>query len=142
MLHKYNVYVFVKYKYEYLKAEHIETKTITKKYLFGLITITKTYTVNAYTSLYIEGDFSEALELAKEYQETGYGEYKVLSHNCLHYAQDLLKNGQCTSDTMQKAISHTYGIVPALYIPNLLSYRVRSIRTHRYPQFPSAIRHY
>ena len=88
--------------YEYLKAKHIETKTITKKYLFGLITITKTYTVNAYTSLYIEGDFSEALELAKEYQETGYGEYKVLSTIAYIMHKTCLKMGNALAIQCKK----------------------------------------
>ena len=88
--------------------------------MFGLIKIPiGTIIVREYVAMYIPGDFSEAFIKAQKYEKSGYGPYNPFTHNCLHYAQELLKSGTCRDLAMEVSVSKTSGFIPIAYVNNL-----------------------
>ena len=65
--------------------------------------------------MYIKGDFSASYELAKEYNGTNYGGYKVMKNNCLHYVKELLQAGSPDSYRTRININNPT-IVPIEYL--------------------------
>ena len=73
-----------------------------------------------YVAMYIPGDFSEAVIRAGKYKKSGFGPYNPVAHNCLHYAQELLKSGTCYDWAMQESISKANGFIPVTYIYDVM----------------------
>ena len=76
----------------------------------------------------IPGDFSASVVLAEEYFENGYGDYHFISHNCLHYAREILQAGDCEDDYMDSALSMPATIIPSRFIGVLQWTRISLMR--------------
>ncbi len=61
---------------------------------------------------YISGDFTESLELARNYEGTNYGGYNLFTNNCLHYAKEILTAGKFENEIQQAFANNSHTIIP------------------------------
>ena len=58
-----------------------------------------------YSTLYLEGDYTASLSLAKEYEKNkDIGRWNTFSNNCAQYTHMLLKEGKHVNPNTQKCI--------------------------------------
>ena len=113
-----------------VKPDGYTTYVTTQKidYVFGFIPVVLEYQepVQVYTSgvqyVPLKGDFSESIELAWEYKNEKYGGYDLVTNNCAHYAQEILKEGTVYNEKIEKFLETSDTIIPADLYAFLYSY--------------------
>ena len=80
--------------------------------------------------VYLQGDFSESVDYAKECDGTDYGGYCFFRNNCAHYAQDVLKKGDYRYSNDRRRVRSYMGIIPGEFYnyikPSALELAVRN----------------
>ena len=71
--------------------------------------------ISGFKYKYISGDFTESLELAREYEGTNYGGYHLLINNCKHYIQELLSVGDFDDTFVKSAAIGSVAMSPIGY---------------------------
>lgn len=61
----------------------------------------------------LKGDFNKSIKLAWEYDDDEYGGYDLVTNNCAHYAQEILKEGTVYNDKIEKFLETSDTTIPA-----------------------------
>ena len=86
--------------------------------------------------LYIKGDFTDSMEYARSYENSDYGGYCALCNNCVHFAQNTLKEGNFEKDILSDYVQNFSGRIPSQFCKWL---RFADILTRRSSRNPRAI---
>lgn len=69
----------------------------------------------------MKGYFQNSISMAEQYEGTNYGEYNLITNNCLTYVRDILKEGYAFDYRIRNVINNSSAIAPRAFLQDLLS---------------------
>ena len=69
----------------------------------------------------MKGYFQNSISMAEQYEGTNYGEYNLITNNCLTYVRDILKEGYASDSRIRNVINNSSALAPRAFLQDLLS---------------------